>query len=59
MSNHICEKELYQVYAVHLKQLEERVNKLEYLQSKSAENSRLIYEYQQSLVRNAKFNLYV
>ena len=52
MSNHICEKELYHVYAEHLKQLEDRVSKTNLLKSKSAEGSRLIYEYQQSLVRN-------
>jgi hypothetical protein len=51
MSNHICEKELYQVYAQHVKQLEERINKIDYFQTKSLGNSRLIYEYTQNLVK--------
>jgi hypothetical protein len=51
MSNHICEKELYQVYAQHVKQLEERINNIDYFQAKSLGNSRLIYEYTQNLVK--------
>lgn len=50
MSNHICEKELYQVYAQHVKQLEERIDKIDYFQANSLGNSRLIYEYKQNLV---------
>ena len=51
MSNHICEKELFQVYAEHLKQLDEKVGCVQRFKEISRDNSRVVYEYDQSLVR--------
>jgi hypothetical protein len=51
VSNHICEKELYQVYAEHLKELDGKVSGVQKLNAISRDNTRVVYEYDQSLVR--------
>lgn len=50
LSNHICEGDLYKVYAEHLKQLEEKAHNIDYLVEKSNPNSQLLYEYRSNFV---------